>query len=372
MENELITYWAIIKWFVFDYKFSILFLVLYPYFYYTLSPLNYKKNKIKRDNETIGRIVFTICGRTIVIINLPFFVVFFMGVLLDLFIDGDITTIELTGAVLSEFSSWHNEAGGFFYSFGRFINHIDIAIFYCLFAIVFTAKKEVKKRDDEEKRSKREEAKRKRIKKEAAAKKLEAAAKKLKEDGEKEKLRKKIAEIYHRWYPALIASEHTKEYMKASKYINKERRIEIHDRYFRTQRLCDYNQYDHDKNNHLSLNVHKDVLDAYERVELELKATIKLVEKQKKLLINESETRFGYDQSHEVIKSFKNDIICLDMPMEMVDFLKGEKFNRKRSVSKKGTTERYNYQPYESSRGNTKYKLEVDFQDGLVIKFQDL
>ena len=352
MENELITYWAIIKWFVFDYKFSILFLVLYPYFYYTVSPLNYKKNKIKRDNETIGRIVFTICGRTIVIINLPFIVIFFMGVFLNLFIDGDITTIELTGAVLSEFSSWHNEAGGFFYSFGRFINHIDIAIFYCLFAIVFTAKKEVKKRDDEEKRSKREKAKRKRIEKKAA-----------KEDSEKEKLRKKIEKIYDRC-----------EKMEGSKYINKEIAWKKKYKIFSTydKKIFEYNEYDHDKNNHLSLNVHKDVLDAYERVELELKAIIKLVEKQKKLLINESETRFGYDQSHEVIKSFKNDIICLDMPMEMVDFLKGEKFNRKRSVSKKGATERYNYESYESSRGNTKYKLEVDFQDGLVIKFQDL
>ena len=208
MENELMAYWAFIKWFVFDYKFSILFLILYPYFYYTVYPLNYKKNKIKRDNETIGRIVFTICRRTIVIINLPFIVMFFLSAFLNLFLGGDISTIELTGGILSEFSSWHNEAGGFFYSFGRFINHIDIAIFYCLFAIVFTAKKEVKKREDEEKRLKREKTKKKKIKKEAAAKKKEAAAKKLKEDGEKEKLRKKIAEIYHRWYPALTASGH--------------------------------------------------------------------------------------------------------------------------------------------------------------------
>ena len=51
---------------------------------------------------------------------------------------------------------------------------------------------------------------------------------------------------------------------------------------------------------------------------------------------------------------------------------KGEKFNWKRNVSKKETTERYNYEPYKTSRGNAKYKLEVDFQDGLVIKFQDL
>jgi len=95
-------------------------------------------------------------------------------------------------------------------------------------------------------------------------------------------------------------------------------------------------------------------------------------EKQKQLLINNAETRFGYDQSHKVIKSFKRNTICLGMPKKMVDFLKGKKFNLKRTVTKKGTTERYNYQSYISSRGNTKYKLEVDFQDGLVIKFQDL
>lgn len=319
MESELITYWAFIKWFVFDYKFSILFLVLYPYFYYTVSTVNYKKNKIKRDNETIGRIVFTICGRTIVIINIPFIVLFplflVIGTLINFFLDGgsDWSIIDLTMVMLSGFFSFHNEAGGFFYSFGRFINHIDIGIFYCLFMSVLAVKKEVKKTENEEKRLKREIAKEAKIKA-AKAKEVKIKAVKAKE-------------------AAIKAAEIAREAKIKAVKANAARR---------------------------------DALKAKE-------ATIKAAKaKQKKSLIDKLKTRVRFDKSHEVIKSFKSNIICLDMPMEMVDFLKGKKFNQKRSVSKTGTTERYNYEPYKSSRGNTKYKLEVDFQDGLVIKFQDL
>ena len=325
MENELITYWAFIKWFAFDYKFSILFIVLYPYFYYTLSPLNYKKNKIIRDNETIGRIVFTICRRALIVINFPFVFlfpfIFLITAMIDFFVgDGnEVPSLMLTLEILTEFSSFHNSLSESFYSLGRSINHIDIAIFAFLYWQISDATKKAKRTEGKQKRSIEENRKGANIN----FKEQEYKNKKEKRRKEGEKQRK-----------ANIAIK-----KKVLEEIENKKKREDQKR---------------------------------ERKKLLLANKKKAEAYQKKLLIDKVVTSFEFDKSHEVIKSFKRNIICLDMPMEMVAFLKGKKFNRKRTVSKKGTIERYNYQPYKSSRGNTKYKLEVDFQDGLVIKFQDL
>jgi hypothetical protein len=328
MENELITYWAFIKWFAFDYKFSILLLVLYPYFYYTVSPGNYKKNKIKRDNETIGRIVFTVCRRALIIINFPFIFIFSIAFPISALLgDSDsgreISALAIVLKILTDSSFFHNSLSESFYSLGRSINHIDIAMYVFLYWQISWSTKKAK--SGATKKTKRTEAKQKRSIEENR-KGANINFKEQKYKNEKEKRRKED----EKRRKANIANKKLFEDIKERKRRERERK-----------KLLQANKR------------------KYERY-------------QKKLLIDEVVTKFKFDKSHEVIKSFKRNIICLDMPMEMVTFLKGKKFNRKRTVSKKGNIERYNYQPYKSSRGNTKYKLEVDFKDGLVIKFQDL
>ena len=64
--------------------------------------------------------------------------------------------------------------------------------------------------------------------------------------------------------------------------------------------------------------------------------------------------------------------LALDMTLEMVSMILGEPHNRKESVSKTKTTEKYNFHPYQNSQKKTSYKLEVTFENGLVTGWKEL
>ena len=74
-----------------------------------------------------------------------------------------------------------------------------------------------------------------------------------------------------------------------------------------------------------------------------------------------------------IVKSFKREKICLDMPMKLVGKLHGRKYEEKRSVTKKVEKLTYKYEKNGTNlRGKPQYKLEVSYVDGRVDSFRDL
>ena len=74
----------------------------------------------------------------------------------------------------------------------------------------------------------------------------------------------------------------------------------------------------------------------------------------------------------EQMQSYKKGKICLDMHMDVVSLIHGRKYEEKRSISKEKEILKYKYGKYKSSRGNTKYKLQVTYIDDRVDSFKDL
>ncbi len=75
----------------------------------------------------------------------------------------------------------------------------------------------------------------------------------------------------------------------------------------------------------------------------------------------------------DIVDSFNKQQICIDMPMELVGKLKGEKYEEKRNVTKKAEKLTYKYGiAGTNNRGNNLYQLEVTYIDGLVDSFKDL
>lgn len=64
--------------------------------------------------------------------------------------------------------------------------------------------------------------------------------------------------------------------------------------------------------------------------------------------------------------------LALDMTLEMVNLILGGEHNRKESVTKTKTTEKYNFHPYQNAQKKTSYKLEVTFENGLVTGWKEL
>jgi hypothetical protein len=79
-------------------------------------------------------------------------------------------------------------------------------------------------------------------------------------------------------------------------------------------------------------------------------------------------------QSEEVQASFKQKNVCTGMPMDLVDKLKGKKFEEKRSGAQNAEklTYKYGKTGKKNRKGNDVYKLEVTYVDGLVDGYKDL
>ena len=76
--------------------------------------------------------------------------------------------------------------------------------------------------------------------------------------------------------------------------------------------------------------------------------------------------------SDEVWNSFKNKKVCIGMHIDLVQNLKGNKYEEKRKVTADKTTLKYKYGRSKNSRGNWSYKMEITFENNLVIAFKDL
>ena len=98
-------------------------------------------------------------------------------------------------------------------------------------------------------------------------------------------------------------------------------------------------------------------------------------EEEKARLEKEAEELRVYLQGlpEDIVKSFKREKICLDMPMKLVGKLHGRKYEEKRSVTKKVEKLTYKYEKNGTNlRGKPQYKLEVSYVDGRVDSFRDL
>ena len=99
---------------------------------------------------------------------------------------------------------------------------------------------------------------------------------------------------------------------------------------------------------------------------------------EQKLRQKEKEEREKFQEylntlSDEVQNSFKNEKICIGMPMDLVGLLKGNKYEEKRNVTKKAEKLTYKYgKTGTNSRGNPQYELEITYIDNLVDSFKDL
>ena len=71
-------------------------------------------------------------------------------------------------------------------------------------------------------------------------------------------------------------------------------------------------------------------------------------------------------------KSYKKGQICIGMHIDLVKNLKGQGYDKKRSVTSKSETIKYKYSKFTTPRGTEKYKLEISFQDSRVTAFRDL
>lgn len=71
-------------------------------------------------------------------------------------------------------------------------------------------------------------------------------------------------------------------------------------------------------------------------------------------------------------KSYKKGKICLGMHIEVVQEIKGYKYDEKRNISPDKETFKYKYGKFTTSRGNKRYKLEVTYENDRVVSFKDL
>ena len=73
---------------------------------------------------------------------------------------------------------------------------------------------------------------------------------------------------------------------------------------------------------------------------------------------------------------FANDILekklKIGMPLPVVECIFGEAENKKESVNKTKTTIKYNFLPYQNQQNKTSYKLEVTFEDDIVVGWKDI
>jgi hypothetical protein len=83
--------------------------------------------------------------------------------------------------------------------------------------------------------------------------------------------------------------------------------------------------------------------------------------------------QFENEVDTSVISSFKEGEACIGMPIEMMDFMLGAKFEKKESASASKTQLRCKYGRGEKNqRGNYTYKLEAVFENGFLKSYKQL
>lgn len=83
--------------------------------------------------------------------------------------------------------------------------------------------------------------------------------------------------------------------------------------------------------------------------------------------------QFENEVDTSVISSFKKNKPCIGMPIEMMDFMLGAKFEKKESASSSKTQLKCKYGRGEKNqRGNYTYKLEAVFENGYLKSYKQL
>jgi hypothetical protein len=83
--------------------------------------------------------------------------------------------------------------------------------------------------------------------------------------------------------------------------------------------------------------------------------------------------QFENEVDTSVISSFKKNKACIGMPIEMMDFMLGAKFEKKESTSASKTQLKCKYGRGEKNqRGNYTYKLEAVFENGYLKSYKQL
>jgi hypothetical protein len=76
--------------------------------------------------------------------------------------------------------------------------------------------------------------------------------------------------------------------------------------------------------------------------------------------------------SEEVWASFNKKKVCIDMHIDLVEEIKGAKYEEKRNITKDKTVLKYKFGRRKNSRGNWAYDMEITFVDNRVTAFRDL
>ncbi|MDC0586671.1 hypothetical protein OAP06_02855 [Gammaproteobacteria bacterium] len=93
-----------------------------------------------------------------------------------------------------------------------------------------------------------------------------------------------------------------------------------------------------------------------------------------KLRLKEEREKIEIEKKYgsEMLKLFDKGEICIGMPLQLVEKIKGTAYDRKRQVTKDSVKEDYKYGRRKNRQGNYSYDLEIKYEDNLVISFRDL
>ena len=113
------------------------------------------------------------------------------------------------------------------------------------------------------------------------------------------------------------------------------------------------------------------------KVEQEKEKEIRARELEENALKKQKELKEKYAHLRTFAKdaewySFLAGTVCIGMHRELVNAIKGDGYDEKRTVTSKATKLTYKFQPYLNARKTTSYKLQVTFIDDRVNAFKDL
>ena len=69
--------------------------------------------------------------------------------------------------------------------------------------------------------------------------------------------------------------------------------------------------------------------------------------------------------------AYKKRNIVLGMHIDVVEEIHGPRYEGKRKVTKKANKVKYSYHPYLTKQNNTKYELEIEYEDNRIVSFED-
>lgn len=69
--------------------------------------------------------------------------------------------------------------------------------------------------------------------------------------------------------------------------------------------------------------------------------------------------------------AYKERNIVLGMHIDVVEEIHGPRYDGKRKVTKKANKVTYSYHPFLTKQNNTKYKLEIEYEDNRIVSFED-